>query len=151
MVCGRRSRRPRRDWLAFTSKHAAKNALGLKAVDYGVQEQRFGGAAVFVLPSPSGAASGHWDVSRWQELADLVAAADSTEPAETSRGETFLQSRGGEVGHWAAMALFASPPDHYDRFMGRYSAPLAAELAEAARDRRATIAGARRRLRSRRR
>ncbi|MFN8111642.1 MAG: mismatch-specific DNA-glycosylase [Solirubrobacterales bacterium] len=62
-------------WLAFTSKHAAKNALGLKAVDYGVHEQRFGGAAVFVLPSPSGAASGHWDIGRWQELADLVASA----------------------------------------------------------------------------
>ena len=62
-------------WLAFTSKHAAKNALGVKAVDYGVYEQPFGGAAVFVLPSPSGAASGHWDVTRWQELADLVAAA----------------------------------------------------------------------------
>ena len=30
------------------------------------------------------------------------------------------------------MELFASPPEHYDRFMGRYSAPLAAELAGAA-------------------
>ena len=30
------------------------------------------------------------------------------------------------------MAVFGTPPDHYDRFMGRYSAPLAAELAEAA-------------------
>jgi TDG/mug DNA glycosylase family protein len=60
-------------WLAFTSKHAAKNALGLKTVDYGIQEQRFGDANVFVLPSPSGAASGHWDIARWQELADLVA------------------------------------------------------------------------------
>ena len=29
------------------------------------------------------------------------------------------------------MALFAFSPDHYDRFMGRYSVPLAAELAEA--------------------
>jgi SAM-dependent methyltransferase len=28
--------------------------------------------------------------------------------------------------------LFTAPADHYDRFMGRYSAPLAAELAEAA-------------------
>ncbi len=60
-------------WLAFTSKHAAKNALGLRAVDYGIQEMRLGGAAVFVLPSPSGAASGYWDVSRWQELARLIA------------------------------------------------------------------------------
>lgn len=30
------------------------------------------------------------------------------------------------------MELFAASPDHYDRFMGRYSAPLAVELAEAA-------------------
>ncbi len=30
------------------------------------------------------------------------------------------------------MNLFASSPDHYDRFMGRYSAPLAPVLAEAA-------------------
>ena len=62
-------------WIAFTSKHAAKNARGLKAVDYGVQEQRFGGAGVFVLPSPSGAATRWWDLGRWQELADLVTAA----------------------------------------------------------------------------
>ncbi|MEZ5155890.1 MAG: mismatch-specific DNA-glycosylase [Solirubrobacterales bacterium] len=60
------------DWLAFTGKHAAKHALGLKAVDYGIQAQRLGDSAVFVLPSPSGAASGHWDVGRWQELAELI-------------------------------------------------------------------------------
>ena len=34
--------------------------------------------------------------------------------------------------HTEPMELFGSPPDHYDRFMGRYSVPLAAELAEAA-------------------
>lgn len=62
----------RPSWIAFTSKHAAKNAMGLKSVDYGIHPERFGGARVFVLPSPSGAASGYWDVSRWQELADLV-------------------------------------------------------------------------------
>jgi TDG/mug DNA glycosylase family protein len=60
-------------WLAFTSKHAAKNAIGVKAVDYGVQEEGFGGAAAFVLPSPSGAASGYWDISHWRELAGRVA------------------------------------------------------------------------------
>lgn len=30
------------------------------------------------------------------------------------------------------MEQFAGPPDHYDRFMGRYSGPLAVELADAA-------------------
>jgi len=62
--------RPR--WIAFTSKNAAKNALGLNGVDYGIQSVRFGGSRVFVLPSPSGAANGYWDIGPWRELAELV-------------------------------------------------------------------------------
>ncbi|MFN8451783.1 MAG: mismatch-specific DNA-glycosylase [Anaerolineae bacterium] len=34
-----------------------------------------GATTVFVLPSTSGAASGFWDVSRWQALADFLAQA----------------------------------------------------------------------------
>lgn len=61
--------RPR--WLALTSKNAAQNALG-RPVEYGEQPERFGPSRVFVLPSPSGAARGHWDIERWHELARLV-------------------------------------------------------------------------------
>jgi TDG/mug DNA glycosylase family protein len=62
-------------WLAFTSKNAAKNALGIESVEYGMREARFGGSRVFVLPSTSGAASGHWNLAPWRELASLVGGA----------------------------------------------------------------------------
>lgn len=59
--------------LAFTSKAAARAALG-RIVGYGLQEERIGDTRLFVLPSPSGQARGHWDVSHWQALAALVRA-----------------------------------------------------------------------------
>lgn len=59
-------------WIAFTSKNAGRAALG-RAVYYGRQPGRLGPSKVFVLPSPSGAARGHWDVSYWRELAEIVA------------------------------------------------------------------------------
>ena len=58
--------------VAFTSKNAAKAFLA-RPVDYGWQLEREGETRLYVLPSPSGAASGYWDVSRWQELARLIA------------------------------------------------------------------------------
>lgn len=54
--------------LAFNGKNAARGALG-RRVDYGLQPERIGGAAVWVLPSTSGAARGYWDVGPWRELA----------------------------------------------------------------------------------
>jgi TDG/mug DNA glycosylase family protein len=54
--------------LAFNGKNAARAALGRK-VDYGPQPERIGGAAVWALPSTSGAARGFWDVEPWRELA----------------------------------------------------------------------------------
>jgi double-stranded uracil-DNA glycosylase len=54
--------------LAFNGKNAARGALG-RSVDYGPQPERIGGAAVWVLPSTSGAARGYWDVGPWRELA----------------------------------------------------------------------------------
>ncbi|MFT3863443.1 MAG: mismatch-specific DNA-glycosylase [Solirubrobacterales bacterium] len=54
--------------LAFNGKNAARGALG-RAVDYGLRSERIGGAAVWVLPSTSGAARGFWDVEPWRELA----------------------------------------------------------------------------------
>lgn len=57
--------------LAFTSKAAARAALGRPA-GYGLQAERFGATRLFVLPSPSGQARGHWDLAPWQALAALV-------------------------------------------------------------------------------
>ena len=57
--------------LAFTSKAAARAALG-RATGYGLQPECFGRTQLFVLPSPSGQARGHWDLSPWQDLAGLV-------------------------------------------------------------------------------
>jgi double-stranded uracil-DNA glycosylase len=54
--------------LAFTSKNAARAALGVPA-EYGLQPQRFGGTQIFVLPSPSGQARGHWQLHPWVVLA----------------------------------------------------------------------------------
>lgn len=59
-------------WLAFTSKHGAKAALGRSIAAYGVQPERIGATQVFVLPSPSGQARGHWSIGPWMELARRV-------------------------------------------------------------------------------
>lgn len=60
--------------LAFTSKNAARIALG-HAVDYGLQSERIRRTQLFVLPSPSGQARGHWDLRPWQCLAARCASA----------------------------------------------------------------------------
>ena len=57
--------------LAFTSKNAARAFLG-GPVDYGLQQKRLGETRIFVLPSPSGQARGHWDISPWQALSTLA-------------------------------------------------------------------------------
>lgn len=54
--------------VAFTSKAAARAALG-RAADYGLQTECFGASRLFVLPSPSGQARGHWDLAPWLALA----------------------------------------------------------------------------------
>lgn len=56
--------------LAFTSKNAARNALG-HAIDYGLQGETMGDTRLFVLPSPSGQARGHWNLAPWLALAEL--------------------------------------------------------------------------------
>ncbi|WP_430390839.1 mismatch-specific DNA-glycosylase [Dyella sp. 20L07] len=57
--------------LAFTSKAAARAALG-RSASYGWQPECFGDTRLFVLPSPSGQARGHWDLSPWLALAEEV-------------------------------------------------------------------------------
>jgi TDG/mug DNA glycosylase family protein len=59
-------------FVAFNGKNASIAALQ-RPVDYGRQDERFGGAAVWVLPSTSGAARGYWDSEPWSELAHACA------------------------------------------------------------------------------
>ena len=59
--------------LAFTSKAAARAALG-HTTGYGLQEERYEQTQLFVLPSPSGQARGHWDLAPWHALAALARA-----------------------------------------------------------------------------
>lgn len=54
--------------LAFNGKNAARGALE-RNVDHGLQEERIGGANVWVLPSTSGRARKFWDIEPWLELA----------------------------------------------------------------------------------
>lgn len=60
--------------IAFDGKFAAKKAFQVKTIPYGRQPDRLFGAAVFVLPSPSGRARRFWDERYWFELAEFVAA-----------------------------------------------------------------------------
>ena len=57
--------------LAFNGKRAAQEFFGA-ARPYGRQPEVIGATLVFVLPSTSGAARGHWDEAHWRELADVV-------------------------------------------------------------------------------
>jgi double-stranded uracil-DNA glycosylase len=54
--------------LAFTGKRAAQEFLST-AVGYGLQRETIGSTALFVLPSPSGAARGFWSITFWHDLA----------------------------------------------------------------------------------
>jgi TDG/mug DNA glycosylase family protein len=60
--------------VAFTSKKAASIYLQQPTpqIAYGWQPELMPSLKVYVLPSPSGAAVGYWDVSWWQQLADWV-------------------------------------------------------------------------------
>jgi TDG/mug DNA glycosylase family protein len=59
--------------VAFTGKRAATEFVG-HAVGYGLLAERSGDTRLFVLPSPSGAARGHWNIEHWHELSRLRAA-----------------------------------------------------------------------------
>ncbi len=58
--------------LAFNGKNAAGAALD-RVPAYGRQPETLGGAAVWVLPSTSGAARRFWDLGPWEDLAGAVA------------------------------------------------------------------------------
>jgi double-stranded uracil-DNA glycosylase len=61
--------------VAFTSKKAASAWLGIPTgrIVYGLQPEAGDGfPPVFVLPSPSGLASGAWDIAPWRALARWI-------------------------------------------------------------------------------
>lgn len=58
--------------LAFTSKTAARTALGRPIISCGPQPECIGATHIVVLPSPSGQARGHWDIGPWRELAGRI-------------------------------------------------------------------------------
>jgi len=60
-------------YLAFTSKRAALAGLG-EIDGYGLQRRTLGETKLWVLPSPSGAATRWWDERPWRDLARAVAA-----------------------------------------------------------------------------
>ena len=60
--------------IAFDGKFAAKMALGVRTIPYGHQPEKLHGAAMFVLPSPSGRARRFWDERYWFEVAAFVRA-----------------------------------------------------------------------------
>lgn len=59
--------------LVFTSKEAAKVFFQTKNVQYGLQSQSIGDTKIYVCPSTSGAARGHFDIQYWNELKSLLA------------------------------------------------------------------------------
>jgi TDG/mug DNA glycosylase family protein len=61
--------------LAFNGKRAAQQFCGRRRVEYGLQPERVGATAVFVLPSTSGR-NAHWSrfVHHWYALAEFVRA-----------------------------------------------------------------------------
>ncbi|MGI9019948.1 MAG: mismatch-specific DNA-glycosylase, partial [Solirubrobacterales bacterium] len=89
------------EWLAFTSKTAARHALG-PAVSYGEQPHRFGPSRVYVLPSPSARARRYWDIEPWRELARLSLPRRQTS-CGTSRNRTDFpdQAEGDSSSHRA--------------------------------------------------
>jgi TDG/mug DNA glycosylase family protein len=59
--------------VAFDSKHAGKNFFRRSSVSYGRQEETLFGAELFIVPSPSGRASGYWDTAPGRsEITSLV-------------------------------------------------------------------------------
>lgn len=59
-------------FLCFNGKRAAQVALARAEIRYGMQAEHIGATRLFVAPSTSGAANGHWDAEPWRDLARRV-------------------------------------------------------------------------------
>lgn len=57
--------------LALNGKKAAQTALDQKQLDYGLWKNE-GTTDVWILPSTSGAANGHWSIAPWREMANRL-------------------------------------------------------------------------------
>jgi double-stranded uracil-DNA glycosylase len=58
--------------LCFNGKRPAQQFLQRRAVSLGLQPTSVGRTRLFVAPSTSAAARGHWELATWHELARLV-------------------------------------------------------------------------------
>ncbi len=58
--------------LAFTSLTAGRRFLGRAQASFGPQRERIGKTAIWVLPSPSPAATWNWDFAPWRALGDAA-------------------------------------------------------------------------------
>lgn len=58
--------------IAFTSKFAASQFFGKKALSYGLQPETLFDSALFVAPSTSGRARNYFQIEHWSALAALV-------------------------------------------------------------------------------
>lgn len=59
--------------VAFTSKKTGQ-VYFKRPVTYGLQVEHIGDTRLYILPSPSPAARGSWDITYWQALAALIRA-----------------------------------------------------------------------------
>jgi TDG/mug DNA glycosylase family protein len=79
-------RRYRPRVLAFVGKRPAQAFLGVSKVGTGVQASSpFAETVLFVLPSPSGAARGHWDLEPWRALARYLGRTVPSDPPGAER------------------------------------------------------------------
>ena len=58
--------------VAFVGKRAAQEFFGRAGLAYGLQDERVGPTAIFVLPSTSGAARRYWNEAPWHALRAYV-------------------------------------------------------------------------------
>jgi TDG/mug DNA glycosylase family protein len=77
--------------VAFTSKKGASTFLGCRSTELELGVPLSYAAdfpPVFALPSPSGAATGHWDIAPWRKLADWLKLSSPGSRAR-SRGQSW--------------------------------------------------------------
>jgi TDG/mug DNA glycosylase family protein len=60
--------------LAFTSLTAGRRYVGRYDAGYGLQPERIGETAIWILPSPSPAATWKWEVAPWLALSEAARA-----------------------------------------------------------------------------